>query len=186
MLEELLPRWHFRERHGVRLEAPAAAAIVAAEEVTWAEVPVMRALMRVRSAGRLTMPADRTILDVMSRIGFTVLARTDEELVVGGIGRPWRVRGASGPRLRDAADPGAAFAEFDDIGWAKMIFNFRVASGALTTETRVLLTDEPSRRAFRRYWVVIRPFSGLIRRFWLDAVVRRAHAAGSPGGRFDA
>ena len=55
-----------------------------------------------------------------------------------------------------------------------MIINFRTSTRGLTTETRVLLTDERSRRAFRRYWLVIRPFSGLIRRNWLTAIVRRA------------
>ena len=59
-------------------------------------------------------------------------------------------------------------------GWAKMVVNFRASGGELTTETRVLLTDERSRRAFRRYWLLIRPFSGLIRRQWLAAIVHRA------------
>jgi hypothetical protein len=45
----------------------------------------------------------------------------------------------------------------------------------LATETRVLLTEERSRRAFGRYGLLIRPFSGLIRRRWLAAVVRRAN-----------
>lgn len=56
-----------------------------------------------------------------------------------------------------------------------MTANFRVSEGELTTETRVLLTDERSRRAFGRYWLLIRPFSGLIRRRWLAAIVRRAN-----------
>jgi hypothetical protein len=34
----------------------------------------------------------------------------------------------------------------------------------LTTETRVRCTDPAIRRAFLRYWRVIRPFSGLVRR----------------------
>jgi hypothetical protein len=58
-----------------------------------------------------------------------------------------------------------------------MIADFRVDDGQLTTETRVLLTDEASRRAFARYWLLIRPFSGLIRRRWLAAVARRASQA---------
>jgi hypothetical protein len=41
----------------------------------------------------------------------------------------------------------------------------------------MLLTDERSRRAFGRYWLLIRPFSGLIRRRWLAAIVRRASQA---------
>ena len=44
----------------------------------------------------------------------------------------------------------------------------------LETETRVFLTDAPSRRRFAAYWLVIRPFSGLTRRLWLRAAKRRA------------
>jgi hypothetical protein len=58
-----------------------------------------------------------------------------------------------------------------------MAANFRVSGGRLTTETRVLLTDQRSRRAFGRYWLLIQPFSGLIRRQWLAAVTRRASQA---------
>jgi hypothetical protein len=42
------------------------------------------------------------------------------------------------------------------------------------TETRVAATDPTARRGFGRYWLVIRGFSGLIRRDWLRAVARRA------------
>jgi hypothetical protein len=55
-----------------------------------------------------------------------------------------------------------------------VIINFRAHAGELTTKTRVLLTDDRSRNAFRRYWLLIRPFSGLIRRRWLAAIARRA------------
>lgn len=44
----------------------------------------------------------------------------------------------------------------------------------LATETRVFLTDERSRRRFAAYWLVVRPFSGLVRRSWLAAAKRRA------------
>ena len=82
--------------------------------------------------------------------------------------------GGQAPRLAEQTDPAGYFAEFATPGWAKIVANFRVSEGELTTETRVLLTDERSRRAFGRYWLLIRPFSGLIRRRWLAAIVRRA------------
>jgi hypothetical protein len=145
------------------------------ERVTWAEVPVMRALMRVRSAGRLRLGPERPILKDMARLGFTMLARTGNQLVVAAVGRPWSPAGGRrGPKLVDQPDPARFFVEFSAPGWVKMITNFRVAAGELATETRVLLTDDRSRRAFRRYWLVIRPFSGLIRRRWLAAIARRA------------
>lgn len=133
----------------------------------------MRTLMWVRSAGRLRLSPDRPVLDDMARLGFTVLGRTDDELVAAAVGRPWAPGGVPAPRLADQLDPVEFFVDFSVPGWAKMILNFRADAGELTTETRVLLTDDGSRRAFRRYWLVIRPFSGVIRRRWLAAIVRR-------------
>lgn len=179
-LNDRLANWHFRERHRIATTVPAEALLRAAEDVTWADVPVMRALMGIRSAGRLKRKADGRIIDSMAGIGFTVLDRTENELVFAAIGRPWVVTGggSGAQRLADTADPARFFAEFSVPGWAKMAANFRVAAGELTTETRVLLTDERSRRAFRRYWLLVRPFSGLIRRRWLSAIVRRARRKG--------
>lgn len=173
-IDDLLAEWHFRDRHRAATTAAAADLLAAVEQVTWAEVPVMRVLMRVRSAGRLRLGRDRPILEDMASLGFTMLAGKGNELVAAAIGRPWSPAGGRGPRLADQPDPVPFFVDFSAPGWAKMITNFRVSTGELTTETRVLLTDERSRRAFRRYWLIIRPFSGLIRRRWLAAIVRRA------------
>jgi hypothetical protein len=179
-LDDLLPTWHLRERHRRATKAPAAALLAAAEQATWAEVPAMRLLLGIRSAGRLRLaPRDR-ILDGMAAIGFTVVHRDTDELVVAALGRPWASRGGRAPRLAEQPDPAGFFAALTEPGWAKVAANFRAGDGVLTTETRVLLTDERSRRAFRRYWLLVRPFSGLIRREWLRAIVRRASRAG-PG-----
>jgi hypothetical protein len=173
-IDDLLPDWHFGERHSLATSAPAGDLVAAVERVTWAQVPVMRALMRVRSAGRLRLGQDRPILEDMAGIGFTVLARTGDEIVAAAIGRPWSPTGGRAPRLGEQPDPMQFFVDFSAPGWAKMIINFQAHAGKLTTETRVLLTDARSRRAFRRYWLIIRPFSGLIRRRWLAAIVRGA------------
>jgi hypothetical protein len=75
---------------------------------------------------------------------------------------------------------GNDFAAFDRAGYAKMAANFRldpIAGGSavqLTTETRVACTDPTSARRFARYWRLIRPASGAIRRSWLTAIKRRA------------
>jgi hypothetical protein len=47
----------------------------------------------------------------------------------------------------------------------------------LSTETRVLGTDDSARRRFAVYWRLIYPGSALIRRMWLQAVKRRAEAS---------
>lgn len=172
-----LPDWQFREHHRRVTNAPASALLAATEQVTWTEIPLMRVFMGIRSAGRMRLVARHRILDDMAAIGFTVLDRTRDELVLAAIGRPWMPGGGQAPRLAEQTDPAGYFAEFATPGWAKIVANFRVSEGELTTETRVLLTDERSRRAFGRYWLLIRPFSGLIRRRWLAAIVRRASQA---------
>ena len=125
--------------------------------------------MGIRSLGRHSRTADRRILADFESMGFSAVTRTDDELVYAGIGRPWSPRGGMRP-----VDSAAAFRDFAEPGWAKMAVNFRVMDGALTTETRVWLTDASARRGFAAYWLVIRPFSGLIRRTWLAAAARRA------------
>ena len=75
---------------------------------------------------------------------------------------------------------GEEFAAFDRAGYAKMAANFRLAPTAgggavrLSTETRVACTDASSARRFARYWRLVRPASGAIRRSWLAAIKRRA------------
>jgi len=94
----------------------------------------------------------------MAAAGFAVLSRTSDEVVIAALGRPWARGGGRAPRLAEQADPVGALTGFAAPGWAKIAVNFRVSAGELTTETRVLLTDQDSRRAFGRYWLLTRPF----------------------------
>lgn len=162
-LDRVLPEWHHRERHSIRVDAEPERVIRALRDLTLAEMPVVRLLVRLR--GLQPDPA-RPVLDEALR-RFRVLADDPGELVLGAIGRPWELRGWERTVWAD-------FATFAEPGYAKMALNFRLDGQTLSTETRVLLTDAAARRSFRRYWVVIRPFSGLIRRLWLRAIKRRA------------
>jgi len=113
----------------------------------------------------------KTIIDS----GFGVLAEEpNQELVLGVTGKFWRASGNLSPFNRvDFEKPVAD-------GFARAVWNFRVSEGGgasiLSTETRVICGDPVSRRKFRAYWILVRPFSGLIRRLMLRAV-RRACAA---------
>jgi hypothetical protein len=169
LLDEVAPRWHHRSRYAV---AASGDLLPAVEALTWSDVPLFRALMSVRMAGR-RLPAERPILESMTSIGFAPLGRADDELVYGAIGRPWSPRGG----LR-AVSGAAAFRAFDEPGWARMALNFHVADGRLSTETRVWLTDPTARRRFRPYWLVVGPFSGAIRMAWLRAAKYRALTTG--------
>ena len=62
----------------------------------------------------------------------------------------------------------------DELMWDFRVMPEPGAGTRLSTETRILCTDAASRRSVRRYWRVIRPFSGLIRIVLLRAVAREA------------
>lgn len=167
LLSEVLPEYHFRERHQRRIDAAPDAVFAAIRTVTLAETPIARMLMRLRG---MRAGSVRPLVEEMDAEGFAQVAEEPlREVVYAAIGQPWKPLGGKRPHAGD-------FGAFAEPGYAKLGFNFRLEEGVLSTETRVLLTDERSRKSFRRYWLVIRPFSGLIRREWLRAIARRAAA----------
>lgn len=171
-LDELLPRWHFGEHHALAAAGPGDV-VAAVERVTWREVPLFRALLFAASLGRLRVPPDRPFLAHLTQGGFTVLARRPGELVIGAVVRTTAPAGAV-PLGDDPETAAALFRAEDGPGHYKVAFDFRLVDGVVRTETRVLATDERTRRRFRRYWALIRLPSGLIRTEWLRATRKRA------------
>jgi hypothetical protein len=107
--------------------------------------------------------------------GFVLLGETPgREVLAGTIGQMWKLSGGRGPKVANPAE----FAAFNQPGYAKAAMNLFVqeVNGRceLVTETRVYATDAAARRAFARYWLVVRPGSGIIRRVWLRAAKKRA------------
>ena len=147
----------------------------AARSVDLGGAPVVRFLLRLRG-----MRPDALRLDALGQSGFRTLAdEPGREIVLGLIGRFWT---PSGGLCRGDADD---FVAFDEPGWAKAAWNFYLtplAGGGtlLETETRIHCTDAGSRRRFRAYWLVVRPFSGLIRRVALQQIKRAAEKQSAP------
>ncbi len=186
-LDEFLPEYDFYERHEVAVHATTDRTVAALRQVTFDDIAVMDTLMRIRAAagGRFnarTPARNRPILDVMAGPGsaFLPLAGDSREIVMGMAGRPWSSE--PGPRVRSSAD----FAAFNAPRSVKIAFNLVVEEGKpgwsrVTTETRVLATDDAARRIMARYWRLIYPGSGMIRRMWLNATRARAERAGGGG-----
>jgi hypothetical protein len=181
-LDEFMPAYRFNEVHSTRIAAPPDAVMAAVRCLRARDVPVLVALMGLRSLParllrrRHRPRRDETILESFLRGGFVTLAERPGELVIGGVGRFWL---ASAEVRRVGPDE---FAGFGEPGYAKTAFNMhaqpvRGGGTLLTTETRIHATDDEARRRFERYWRVIRVGSGLIRRAWLRAIRRRAEAS---------
>jgi hypothetical protein len=173
MLEEFLPHYDVRETHSVKVAAEPEVVLRALRELTPREVPLFVVLMTLRAGPRARhLSARRRVLDQFERAGFVSLRDGPDGLAFGSVGRYWQLSGS----LR-RIEPGE-FRDFAEPGYAKGAVDFRVEpqDGAtlLTTETRVLATDETARRRFLRYWRLIHPGSAAIRVVWLRAIRRRA------------
>jgi hypothetical protein len=105
--------------------------------------------------------------------GFVALDEGARFLVAGYVGRPWRPIGGDAPVSRRDE-----FEHFDEPGYAKVVVYFDAEPAAegscLRTETRIHLTDDHARHAFRAYWLVVRWGSLATRKDWLRAVRKRA------------
>lgn len=165
----------FRERHETHVAAAPSVVAGAVRRLDLSASRTVRLLFLLRGLPRASLA-----LDGLLRIGFVELEDEPSALRLGLIGRFWNRRGA----LR-RVDP-ATFAAFDEPGFAKAVWSFEwqpEADGTgLVTETTVRCTDETSRRRFARYWRVVKPFSGWIRRRALAAIRSDAETAARESG----
>lgn len=160
---DALPAYHHSERHSIHVAAGPEQALAAAREARLEDLPLVRVLLRLRGLGRR---GSGPVWDALLAGGFQPFGEDTVVLV----GKPWLPRAP----LRRVDD----FVAFAEAGYAKMAMDLRaVAEGdgaRLETETRIFLTDRAARRRFAAYWLVVRPFSGLVRRSLLKAAKRRA------------
>lgn len=190
LIDELMPTWDVTERHQVIVRAPIEQTYHALRTSNLGASWIVRTLMFLRqlpallrarrAGGRRRRRPGFSVLNLESAVrgGFTLLGeRAPAEVALGLTGQFWKVSGG----LRRHVD-GAQFRAFSEPGYAKTIMGFALrelpdGSTALNTETRVLCTDASSRRLFRRYWLLIGPFSALIRLEMLRIVRRQAESA---------
>lgn len=194
LIDGFLPSYDLAVVHARVFRAPPDGCFAAARSLDLFEVPLIRTLLDLRGlpkrlAGALTGKGNaseasrRTFrLDDMVGLGWILLGDTPGvEMVLGQVSRPWKpVATSTGAPLTPDE-----FATFDEPGFAKIAVSLRVdpygrGSSILTVETRVALTDDESRRRFRRYWFLISPFSDLIRRMSLRVLATKLASPEGP------
>lgn len=152
-IDYFLPQFDFNETHSRQIAGSPQEIYDALQELRYSDSLFIRYLFRLRG---LTIGTFRDSLKT-----FTVLSDKAEEIVLGLIGRPWKITGELKPVSREE------FLEFREPNNAKMVWNFTFQPNEegtwVTTETRILCPDQASRRKFGIYWFFVRPFSGLVR-----------------------
>lgn len=180
LIDDFLPEYDFHERHQTLVAASRDAVRRAAAEWQPASSFLWRLLLRLRGLG-----APRgTLREWAEGNGFLCLADTEDEIVHGQAGRFW-----AGDERSALVSPKTVeeFRALNDPRYAVAVMNVHVdafgpARARLYTETRVRALSPGARRRFRLYWLLIRPFSGLLRRAMLNGIKRNAmklHASAS-------
>ena len=188
MLDIFMPEYQFREHHQTLVASTPEILFQSVQDMDFKQSPLIRPLFQIREIpGRIINRRSRepglghTLKD-MIRMGFIPLAdEPPRETCLGVVGRFWR------PIPDLVQMPGDQFKHFDDPSYAKAVMNFLVTSlddstCRLTTETRVCCPDKAAQRKFRRYWTMIRPFSGLIRKEMLKIAKQSAETVNSMKG----
>lgn len=189
ILDELMPRYDAAIAEHRIVDADPKAVIEAARDLDFMTVhtPLLDAAVWVRTLpaklrGRFVPPPPQVRLTGGTGEGLPgwlmLGERAGEEIAFGAVGVFWR------GEIQWENVAAEQFATFSKSGHGKIACNFSVLPygtdrTVLTFECRVAATDGQSRRAFMRYWTVIRPFVGHIMRAALatiaTGVTRESH-----------
>ena len=169
-LDEAVPRWDFRERHAIHIDASPERVYAAIRSVTAREIALFRTLTAVRRLWRsgpesiLNPREDEPILDVALRTGFFMLADDPptEIAIAMHVIPPKRALAAMN------------FLVLEDEAGVR-----------LRTETRIVTSDRQAWLRFALYWFLIRLGSGFIRHMWLRAIRKRAERTGGTTEKSD-
>jgi hypothetical protein len=191
-IDAWMPEYHYIERHHTLVRAKEPIVYQALMEVDVGAHPVVRLLLGLRALPALLLrcqrlaPSGRSLtLRNASAYGFVFLEeRAPHEVVLGLTGCFWQLSGGHLPT--NARD----FRGDVPAGSARAAWNFALspapAGGTLlSTETRIRCADRTARRAFGRYWLLVRAGSGLLRRVMLRLVKVEAERRAAQGAGAD-
>jgi hypothetical protein len=177
LLDDAMPTYDVTLAAHVVVHADPERTFAAARDLDFLRVrtPILLAAMWVRGLpAKVAHRAEEvppTLLVTQGGLpGWVLLGeRAGEEIAFGAVGVFWR------PQIEWRDVERAAFAGFAEPGLGKIACNFSVrsygeVSSLLSYECRTATTDDDSRRAFARYWRLIRPFVAHIMRATVDTI----------------
>lgn len=177
LVDKFLPSPDFHEKHTIVIEAPASAVWAACQQLDLRNIRLARPFFSIRDGiARLLYGHGQQDIPKMHGSMVPLAEEFHREIVEGLVGQWWKF----GAPVRQTVRTLQEYLDFAEPGYAKATISFQLEEDAtgnrtrLTTETRVICLDDSARRAMGRYWLLIRPFSGIIRRLILATI--RQHA----------
>lgn len=169
IIDKYLPSYTFREYHEIPIKAPALETYNCAKQLDFSKSAFIRLLFKIRG-----LPTKRMTIDgFVSDMGFTKLEENPpEEFLVGF----W---------VKRKIHPIPNFEAFTSNTISprlKAVWNFKIDAVdadevILSTETRVLCMGTAAKISFGFYWMIIRFFSGEIRKIMLRLIKASAESA---------
>jgi hypothetical protein len=180
-LDELMPEYDVAARYDILVQASLAETAAAFEHADFSQLRLTKLLLGLRTLGRKRPEArDGTQVERLRRAGFIELANVPQrEIVFGVVGRFWRpdsgiITGLSAEEV----------ISFQTDGYAKAVWNFAIVAEServtrVSTETRIRAFGQSAWWKFRAYWLIVGPFSGVIRKEMLAMIKRNAETLAS-------
>lgn len=166
LIDTYLPSYTFSEYHEIVIRSQAQKVYECAMQLDFSHSAFIRLLFKIRGLPTRKM----TIEGFVSDAGFTMLEENPpEEFLVGF----WAGKGIQSiPCLK-------AFKDNTISPWIKVVWNFKLIALEndqikLSTETRVLCIGTAAKIGFGLYWMLIRFFSGEIRKIMLRLIKESA------------
>jgi hypothetical protein len=182
LLDDVMPEYQFFEKHSARVHARPEQVMQAVRQSTFGDMKSLVTLLKIRAAALRIHDTgvflqDKRVLDAFLASGY-LSGGSGHEIAMCGV---WNVRANRRPEVHTLQE----FADYREQGAVKMAFDFNVEEAGegwstISTVTRVLALDDSTRRGMGRYWRLIVPGSGLLRRQWLDGIKRRAESMPNP------
>jgi hypothetical protein len=178
LIDQFLPSHDFSACYEIRINATRALVYQCLLLSDFKNSWLVRLLMTIRSgkrSSRTDVPTD--LHQRLQGTGFVILAEVpDDEIVIGVAGKFWR---PDGRRCLDLT--AGEFVGFSAPGQAKAAWNFRLTAESptetvLSTETRIKCFGHAALWKFRTYWILVAPFSGVIRKAILKQVKTEAES----------
>ena len=168
LIDDFLPRYDAAKRHQTIINSPLENVYDALRKTDFHVSFLIRLLTNIRG---ISFPKH---FEEITRIGFILLAeKQNEEICFGIVGKFWTL-GSDCIQIHSNE-----FRNFQQRGFAKAVLNFSFQSETetvtlLKTETRILCFDSPSKIFFRLYWMLVSPFSSIIRKEMLRLIKTNA------------